>query len=167
LRRIPKLVMDDGPAYGTDALHTTAIICSCPGTGVTQGVGKTEMSTHAKAEILLEWLRERNDATVGEIAGAGLMNSRTASDAVQYAVRHGALQRIVRRGVSAKERVRYRVTGVALPVPRTGVQPCFDGLLSAWGITLEPQPLASTGFCRHQIMDDRPDSASPDLSTAS
>jgi hypothetical protein len=156
-----------GPPSRADALRATDIICPSPDTGVTPGVGKTEMSTHAKAELLLEWLRERSDATVGEIANAGLMNSRTASDAVQYAVRHGALQRIVRRGVSAKERVRYRVTGVALPVPRTGVQPCFDGLLSAWGIALEPLPLASTEFCRHQIMDDRQDSPSPDLSTAS
>jgi hypothetical protein len=113
------------------------------------------MSTHAKAELLVEWLREHSDASVGEISAAGLMNSRTASDAVQYAVRHGALERIVRRGVSAKERVRYRVTGVALPVPRTGAQPCFNGLLNAWGIALEPLPLASTEARRHEIGDER------------
>ncbi|WP_233874700.1 hypothetical protein [Paraburkholderia adhaesiva] len=112
------------------------------------------MSTHAKAELLLEWLRERTDATVGEITAASLMSSRTASDAVQYAVRHGALKRIVRRGASAKERVRYQITGVALPVSHTSAQPCFDGLLNAWGIALEPLPLASTKICRHQICDE-------------
>lgn len=112
------------------------------------------MSTHAKAEILLAWLRERGDATVGEMTAAGLMSSRVASDAVQYAVRHGALRRIVRRGASAKERMRYQVTGIALPVPRTNIQPCFDGLLNAWGIALEPLPLVSTEVCRHQICDE-------------
>jgi hypothetical protein len=115
------------------------------------GVRDTGMSTHAKAEVLLAWLRERGEATVGEITEAGLMSSRTASDVVQYAVRHGALERIVRRGVSARDRIRYRITGVALPMARTGAEPCFDGLLNAWGIAREPRQLASTGVCRHQI----------------
>lgn len=126
-----------------------------PRSGQHREQGINEMSTHAKAEILLEWLRERKDATVGEITAAGLMNSRTASDAVQYAIRNGALERLVLRGANAKERVRYRVTGVALPTPRSQAQPSFDGLLDAWGIALEPLPLVSTEVRRHQIWDDR------------
>lgn len=112
------------------------------------------MSTHAKAEMLLEWLGERKETTVGEIAAAGVMNLRTAAYAVQYAVRNGALQRLVVEGANAKQRVRYRVTGVALPTPRSQAQPSFDGLLNAWGIALEPLQLASTEVCRHQICDD-------------
>jgi len=65
----------------------------------------------------LAWLRDRESATVGEIAAIGLMKSCTASDAIQYAVRSGALKRVVRAGASAKERTRYRATGVALPAP--------------------------------------------------
>jgi hypothetical protein len=112
------------------------------------------MSTHDNAEVLLAWFRERASATVSEIAASGLMKSRTASDAVQYALRNGALERIVRSGASAKDRVHYRATGVALPAPRAQAgQPSFDGLLTAWGIVLEPPRLLSTESCRHQISD--------------
>lgn len=112
------------------------------------------MSTHANAEALLAWIRERDSATVGEIAASGLMKSRTASDAIQYAVRSGVLERVVRAGASAKERMRYRATGVALPAPhRHVVLTSFDGLLEAWGITREPVPLPATHARRHQISD--------------
>lgn len=112
------------------------------------------MSTHANAEALLAWFRDRESATVGEIAASGLMKSRTASDAIQYAVRSGALERVVRAGASGKERMRYRATGVALPVPRTNlVLPSFDSLLEAWGITREPVALPATQARRHQISD--------------
>ena len=112
------------------------------------------MSTHANAEALLAWLRDRESATVGEIAASGLMKSRTASDAIQYAVRSGALERVVRAGASAKERMRYRATGVALPAPRTHVAPpSFDGLLEAWGIAREPLALPATQARRHQLSD--------------
>lgn len=112
------------------------------------------MSAHANAEILLAWLGECSTATVSEIAASGLMSSRTASDAVQYALRNGALERIVRSGASAKERVRYRPTGIALPTPRTQAQPSFDGLLEAWGMTLEPIHLAMVNSRTHQISDN-------------
>ena len=112
------------------------------------------MSTHANALVLLAWFRDRESATVGEIAASGLMKSRTASDAIQYAVRSGALVRVVRAGASAKERMRYRATGVALPAPRTHVAPpSFDGLLEAWGIAREPIALPTTEARRHQISD--------------
>ncbi|TDG02072.1 hypothetical protein E1N52_41710 [Paraburkholderia guartelaensis] len=111
------------------------------------------MSAHANAEILLAWLGEHAVATVSEIAASGLMSSRTASDAIQYALRNGALERIARTGVSAKERVRYRLTGIALPVPRTQGQPSFDGLLEAWGIALKPIHLAMVNSWTHQVSD--------------
>ncbi|HUO61588.1 MAG TPA: hypothetical protein VMU24_13030 [Candidatus Acidoferrales bacterium] len=112
------------------------------------------MSTHANAQALLAWLRDRESASVGEIAASGLMKSRTASDAIQYAVRSGALERVVRAGASAKERMRYRATGVALPAPKLHVAlPSFDGLLQAWGIAREPVALPATEARRHQISD--------------
>ncbi|WP_321936158.1 hypothetical protein [Paraburkholderia sp. J8-2] len=112
------------------------------------------MSTHANAEALLAWFRDRESATVGEIAASGLMKSRTASDAIQYAVRSGALERVVRAGASAKERMRYRATGIALPTPRThGMLPSFDGLLEAWGISREPVALPTSDARRHEISD--------------
>ncbi|MEX3917938.1 hypothetical protein AB4Y43_17100 [Paraburkholderia sp. BR10872] len=113
------------------------------------------MSTHENAEALVAWVRQRTSATVSDITAAGLMNSRTASDAVQYALRCGAVERVVRRGAGAKDRVHYRATGVALPVPRTrGAEPTFDGLLTAWGIVLEPPQLLSVSSCTHQIADE-------------
>jgi len=115
---------------------------------------REDMSTHEKAEALVAWVRQRPSATVSDITGSGLMNSRTASDAVQYALRCGALERVVRRGASAKDRVHYRATGVALPIPRThGAQPSFDGLLQAWGIVLVPPELQASESRRHQISD--------------
>ena len=113
------------------------------------------MSTHESAEVLLAWFRERSRATVSEIVASGLKKSCTASDAVQYPLRNGALERIVRSGASAKERVHYRATGIALPAPRTqAAQPSFDGLLTAWGIVLEPPRLLSTGSRTRQISDN-------------
>uniref|UniRef100_UPI002AB673F9 hypothetical protein n=1 Tax=Paraburkholderia sp. J8-2 TaxID=2805440 RepID=UPI002AB673F9 len=112
------------------------------------------MSTHENAEVLLSWFRERSRATVSEVVASGLMKSRTASDAVKYALRNGALERVVRSGASAKERVQYRATGIALPAPRTQAgQPSFEGLLTAWGMVLEPPRLLSTSSRRHEISD--------------
>ncbi|MGF6603717.1 hypothetical protein P3T23_008471 [Paraburkholderia sp. GAS448] len=114
------------------------------------------MSTHANAEVLLAWLRERSDATVHDVVTAGLLTSRRAAEALQYAVRNGALERVVRSGASAKERTRYRVTGVALPVPHIAA-PCFDALLRAWGMVLEPPRLAAIASRRHQLSDHDPE----------
>jgi len=124
------------------------------GTALEIGNRQAKMSTHANAEALVAWVRQRLSATVSDIAASGLMNSRTASDAVQYAVRYGALERVVRRGASARNRVHYRATGVALPLPRVQSVPSFDGLLEAWGITLEPISLPMLDARRHQISDD-------------
>lgn len=113
------------------------------------------MSTHANAEALVAWFRDRESATVSEIAASGLMKSRTASGAIKYAVRSGALECVVHAVASAKERMRYRATGVALPTPRAhAVLPSFDGLLEAWGISREPIALPTTDGRTHQISDD-------------
>lgn len=113
------------------------------------------MSTHANAEALLAWIRERPDASVSDIVASGTMNSRTASDAVQYALRNGALERIVRAGARARERVRYRATGIALRATKTAAASAsFDGLLEAWGMALEPTSLRITGSRRHQVSDN-------------
>jgi hypothetical protein len=111
------------------------------------------MSTHANAQELLAWIRERASATVGEVVASGLMKLRTASDAIQYAVRNGALERVVRSGASAKQRVQHRATGIPLPSPRTQIISSFDRLLEAWGTTLEPVTLPVTEARRHQISD--------------
>jgi hypothetical protein len=111
------------------------------------------MSTHANAQELLAWIRGRTSATLSEVVASGLMKSRTASDAIQYAVRNGALERVFRSGASAKQRVQYRMTGIPLPVPQTQIGPSFDGLLEAWGITLEPITLRVIDARRHQISD--------------
>jgi hypothetical protein len=110
-------------------------------------------SVHENAEALLAWMRERSHATVADIVASGLMASRTASDVVQYACRCGALARDVRKGASARDRISYRVTGVALPAPRAPSVPTFDCLLSAWGIALDPPHLATTASRRHEISD--------------
>ena len=111
------------------------------------------MGTHANAEALLAWLRERSGASVNDFVTAGLMKPRMASDAVQYALRNGALERVVRPGAGARERAYYRATGVALPAPRTAA-PCFDALLRAWGMVLEPPRLAAIASHRYRVWDD-------------
>lgn len=118
------------------------------------------MSTHANALALVAWVRERPGATVSEIVASGLMNRNKASHAAQYALRCGALERVIRSGVRANERVHYRATGVDLPVLDTqDGEPSFDGLLQAWGIVRNPPPLQVVDSRRHQIQDDKQESA--------
>jgi hypothetical protein len=111
------------------------------------------MSPHASAQDLLAWFWGRTSATVSEVVASGLMKSRTASDAIQYAVRNGALERVFRSSASAKQRVQYRATEIPLPAPQTQIGPSFDGLLEAWGITLEPITLQVIDARRQQISD--------------
>jgi hypothetical protein len=87
----------------------------------------------ANAFALLPWLEERESATVGEIAAAGLMTSREASDAIRYAERNGAVER-VQTDTGVKTSPRYRVTGAPLPGAARSAAPSvsFDGLLAIW-----------------------------------
>lgn len=110
------------------------------------------MSTHANAEALLTWLHGRASATLDEIVESGLMKPRTASAAIQYAVKCGAIERIDRAG--AGTRVRYRVTGSMLPLRQSQTAlTSFDELLQAWGMVREPIPLSVTESRQHQISD--------------
>jgi hypothetical protein len=111
------------------------------------------MKTNDNAQKLILWLREHQPATVAEIAANGVMNSRDASDAVQYSVRHGVLERVKRPGASANARVQYRLTGQALPVLKTPTAPSFDGLLQAWGIASTPPQLEARTARRIEIAD--------------
>jgi Fic family protein len=73
------------------------------------------MSTYANAEALLAWFRDRESATVGDISDSGLMKAHTASNAIQYAVRSGALERVFRSGASALSRDRRRAAFTSEP----------------------------------------------------
>ncbi|QQC64363.1 hypothetical protein [Paraburkholderia ginsengisoli] len=99
------------------------------------------MKARHNAQKLIQWLHQHQPATVAQIAANGVMNSRDASDAVQYGVRHGVLERVKRPDASANARVQYRLTGQALPVLKTAAAPSFDGLLQAWGIARTPPQL--------------------------
>ncbi|NPT62458.1 hypothetical protein [Paraburkholderia elongata] len=112
------------------------------------------MKAHSNAQKLVDWLRENQPATVAQVAATGMMNSRDASDAVQYATRHGVLERIKRPGASASERVQYRLTGHALPALKSApVAPSFDGLLLAWGIARTPPRLPAHTSHKLELTD--------------
>lgn len=113
------------------------------------------MKTHRNAERLIAYLRELHQpVTVTHVAIAGVMNRRDASDAMQYGVRQGAIERIKVRGASARERVLYRLTGQQLPVlKKEESAPSFDGLLAAWGIARVP-PQLSTEVSMRVVLTD-------------
>lgn len=98
------------------------------------------MSVRDDAQTVINWLCKFERATVGQIAAAGVLVSRRASDAVAYGVRHAAL---VREG-DPPSCVYYRVSGKALPKAkqRTLAGPSFDPLLDAWGIARVPPRLS-------------------------
>ncbi|MBC8751293.1 MULTISPECIES: hypothetical protein [Paraburkholderia] len=111
------------------------------------------MKAHSNAQKLIRWLRQNQPATVAQIAANGVMNSRDASDAVQYGVRHGVFDRIKRPGASANERVQYRLTGQSLPALKSAPVPSFDGLLQAWGIARTPPRLRAPTSRKLQMTD--------------
>lgn len=82
------------------------------------------------------------------------MNSRDASDALQYGVRHGVFERVKRLGASASERVQYRLTGQPVPPLKTRPGPSFDGLLQAWGIAHNPPLLEAPTSRKLQLTDE-------------
>ncbi|WP_322047327.1 hypothetical protein [Paraburkholderia sp. J67] len=113
------------------------------------------MKVYANALTLLDWLAQRESASVSEITAAGLMGSRTASDVIQYAIRNGAISRLNGTTV-ARGSARYRSTGVPLPEPRSSTATAtFDGLLSAWGIAQDPPQLAVLQARVYQMSDSR------------
>lgn len=112
------------------------------------------MKAHSNAQKLVSWLLDHQPATVAQIAAHRVMNSRDASDAIQYGVRHGVLERIKQAGASANERVQYRLTGHPLPLLKSAQPaPSFDGLLQAWGIARTPPQLAAYTSRKLQLTD--------------
>jgi hypothetical protein len=107
------------------------------------------LKTRHNAERLIGYLREQHQpVTIARIAAAGIMNSHDASDAIQYGVRHGVIERSKHRGASASERVQYRLTGHPLPAARKAVAaPSFDALLTAWGAARIPPSLPLRRGC--------------------
>ncbi|CAE6866899.1 hypothetical protein R75465_08019 [Paraburkholderia aspalathi] len=101
------------------------------------------MKNRDNAERLIDYLRKHpQPTTVAALAAAGVMNSRDASDAVQYGVRHGVIERIRRPGARPNERAQYQLTGRPSPVAPKGIAgPSFDALLTAWGIARVPPRL--------------------------
>jgi hypothetical protein len=111
------------------------------------------MKAHDNAEKLGRWLRQHQPATVAQIAANRVMDSRDASDAVQYGVRHGVFERVKRQGASANERVQYRLTGQSLPALKSTPAPSFDELLQAWGIASTPPRLTTRTSNKSQLVD--------------
>lgn len=103
------------------------------------------MKARDNAERLIDYLRKHpQPITVAELVAVGVMNSRDASDALQYGVRHGVIERIRRAGARPNERVQYRLTGRPAPlVAKSAAGPSFDALLTAWGIARVPPRLPS------------------------
>ena len=97
------------------------------------------MEIHRNAEKVIEYLREHQTATISQIVEADVIRRRDASGAVQYGIRHGAIDRIKMLGARPGERVQYRLSGQPLCSKRAQASaPSFDPLLAAWGITPVP-----------------------------
>lgn len=111
------------------------------------------MKAHDNAKKLMQWMRQHQPATVAQIAANGVLNSRDASDAVQYGVRHGVLEPMKRPGASGNARVQYRLTGQPLPVLKTVAAPSFDGLLQAWGIAQIPPNIEAPTSHKLELAD--------------
>lgn len=114
------------------------------------------MKIHRNAEQLIGYLREqRQPVTVTRVATAGVMNRRDASDAMQYGVRHGVIERVKVPGARASERVLYQLTGQQLPAPGKEEEsaPTFDALLAAWGIARVPPQLPGNVSMRVVLTD--------------
>jgi hypothetical protein len=102
------------------------------------------MSVRRNAEIVMSWLGLDHSTTLAGIVETGLMTHREASDAVRFAVRHGAMELVPRPSSKATDRRLYQLTGRVLPEPRNAPsKPCFDRLLMAWGMCWIPAPRAA------------------------
>jgi hypothetical protein len=101
----------------------------------TSAANPRRMKLQHNVERLMEYLQDREPTTVARMAVDGVLNSRDASDAVQYGIRLGVLQRIRQPGMKSGERVLYRLTGQPLRRSSSASsRPSFDALLSVWGI---------------------------------
>lgn len=107
--------------------------------------------TRRNAERLVSYLEANETTTVSAIVRERTMNSREASDALQYAIRHGAITREKHPGAAPDERVTYRLTGQPL---RATEAPSFsfDALLSAWGLCRNPPQSSGLAVGRRIIL---------------
>ena len=94
---------------------------------------------------LLDYLRRHpHPVSVRRLMADGVMDSRDASEALQYGILHGVIECIRRPGAVSGASYQYRVTGHPLPLVAKGVlTPSFDALLTAWGIARVPPVLPS------------------------
>lgn len=110
------------------------------------------MKVHDNAQVVIDWLTRAGQASLAEIRAAGVMRIRDAKSAVDYAVRHGSLEKCTH----PHELGVYRTTGKALPAPKStrATPPTFDLLLQAWGITRTPPTLMVSTSLRRELADD-------------
>ena len=113
------------------------------------------MKTRDNTEKLIGYLRKRpQPTTVAELAAAGIMSLRDASDALQYGVRNGFIERIRQPGARPNARVQYRLTGRRGPTASKGNPgPSFDALLTAWGIARVPPRLPQQGPAKVVVLE--------------
>src|SRR5215469_15606616 len=96
----------------------------------TKLLGVESMKVHEDAQRAMGWLADNQPATIAQIAAFAKMTARATSNAVDYAERNGAIERIQQHGQSVRERFEYRLTGRHLPA-RPGLKSplSFDELL--------------------------------------
>ncbi|WP_075359367.1 hypothetical protein [Caballeronia sordidicola] len=113
------------------------------------------MKTRDNTEKLIGYLlKHPRPTTVAELAAAGVMTLRDASDALQYGIRNGCVERIRRSGARPNERVQYRLTGRRAPTASKGDSgPTFDALLTAWGIARVPPRLPQQGPTKVVVLE--------------
>lgn len=107
--------------------------------------------TRINTERLVDYLGINDSATVAAIVRERLMNSREAAEALQYAIRHGVVEREKHPGAAPDERVTYRLTGQPLTATK---KPSFsfDALLCAWGIACSPSQYEGSTAGRRIIL---------------
>jgi hypothetical protein len=99
------------------------------------------MKVHCEAEVFIRQLDKRGEPmTIRQIVRSGAMDSREASNAAQYASRHGAIKRVVVPETACAERRRYGLTGLTLPLRDENGSMTFEALLAAWNIPCGPPP---------------------------
>lgn len=117
------------------------------------------MKTVDNVHTLVRWLSEHQPATVAHVVAVCLRDSRDASNAIQWAMRHGVLEKVKRPG----SRVHYLLTGKALPINKPNLAPSFDELLQAWGIALKPPQLTVCAVRKIEFVDGEQVSGSDDF----
>jgi hypothetical protein len=93
------------------------------------------------AEILIRYLEGHQPAPVESLVQDGVMNRAAATEALQYALRHGAIERVQSSAGCFEAISRYSLTGHALRREGKELRVVFDALLGAWGMALEPPPV--------------------------